>query len=101
MPRKLEVGHILKSSWGYDQTNVDFYQVVELVGTKSVKIVKLGYAAKDYDTSMSGKVLPGEPIAGTEMVKRVSGYNGTSVAITSYASAYLWEGTPAFFSEWA
>ena len=28
----LKVGDVLRSSWGYDQTNVDYYEVVELVG---------------------------------------------------------------------
>lgn len=35
------VGEILYSSWGYDQTNIDFYQVVE-VGQKTVKIRSIG-----------------------------------------------------------
>lgn len=32
-----KVGDIFYDSWGYDQTNIDFYQIVE-VGKKSVKI---------------------------------------------------------------
>lgn len=27
-----KVGDIFRSSWGYDQTNIDYYQVVELIG---------------------------------------------------------------------
>lgn len=34
---EVKVGEILYSSWGYDQTNVDFYQVVEVKG-KTFKI---------------------------------------------------------------
>ena len=39
----LEVGDILVSSWGYDQTNVDFYEVTELAG-KYVIVRKIGRA---------------------------------------------------------
>lgn len=34
----VKVGDIFSMSWGYEQTNVDFFQVVELVGESSVKI---------------------------------------------------------------
>lgn len=35
----VEVGDVFYMSWGYEQTNVDFYQVVELIGQQSVRIV--------------------------------------------------------------
>lgn len=31
--KELKVGHIFRSSWGYEQTNVDFYQVTEIKGS--------------------------------------------------------------------
>ena len=31
---KMKAGDILKSEWGYDQTNVDFYQVIRVSGTR-------------------------------------------------------------------
>ena len=34
----VKVGDIFSASWGYDQTNVDFFQVVEIVGKCSVRI---------------------------------------------------------------
>lgn len=34
----VEVGDIFSSSWGYEQTNVDFFQVVELVGATMVRV---------------------------------------------------------------
>ena len=36
--KQVKVGDIFSASWGYDQTNVDFFQVVELVGKSSVRI---------------------------------------------------------------
>lgn len=34
----LKVGDVLISSWGYEQTNVDAFQVVALVGSSSVRV---------------------------------------------------------------
>lgn len=34
----VQVGDLFYASWGYDQTNVDFFQVVELVGASSVRV---------------------------------------------------------------
>ena len=34
----VKVGDYFEASWGYDQTNVDFFQVVELVGECSVRV---------------------------------------------------------------
>lgn len=36
-PSKLKVGDVLRCSWGYDQTNVDFYQVTAVVGATMVE----------------------------------------------------------------
>ena len=37
MKHNLKVGSLLVASWGYDQTNVDAYQVVE-IGDASIKV---------------------------------------------------------------
>ena len=37
----VEVGDVFCMSWGYDQTNVDFFQVVELVGEQSVRVINV------------------------------------------------------------
>lgn len=34
----VKVGDLFSASWGYDQTNVDFFQVVALVGESSVRV---------------------------------------------------------------
>lgn len=34
----VKVGDIFSASWGYEQTTTDFFQVVELVGTSSVRV---------------------------------------------------------------
>lgn len=34
----VKVGDFFSASWGWEQTNVDFFQVIELVGTSSVRV---------------------------------------------------------------
>lgn len=34
----VKVGDLFRSSWGYEQTNVDFFQVIALVGDSSVRV---------------------------------------------------------------
>lgn len=41
-PNPAKVGDILCASWGYDQTNIDWYEVVEVVGKSTVKIREIG-----------------------------------------------------------
>lgn len=36
-PHGLKVGDVLRSSWGYDQTNIDFYQVTALIGSQTIE----------------------------------------------------------------
>ena len=51
------LGKVFYSSWGYDQTNVNFYQVVALKGRKTVILQEINC---DYEAlgDMSGKVKP-------------------------------------------
>ena len=37
----VKVGDVFEASWGYEQTNVNFFQVIELVGKKSVKLIEV------------------------------------------------------------
>ena len=80
--RVLNVGDILVSSWGYDQTNIDYYQITKLVGNHSVELRPIGYASKEYDHFMQGRVKPapnvftGPPMKKRDMGGRVKvGYN--------------------------
>ena len=51
----VKVGDIFNCSWGYDQTNEDFFQVVALVGKESVRVreVNLVLASERATSSMS------------------------------------------------
>jgi hypothetical protein len=85
----LKVGDVLYSSWGYEQTNIDFYEVVRLVGKASVAIRAI--ARESVETlSMQGKCVPVPgSYTGEEMVKRPTvTTHGVHVRITSYSNAY-------------
>jgi len=56
-PHGLAVGDVLVASWGYEQTNVDFYQVVRLAGAKSVAIRPIK-SEKHNDGDMTGYAVP-------------------------------------------
>lgn len=98
-PHKLEVGHILKSSWGYDQTNVDFYQITKLIGTHTVEIRKIGQTVDETGWAQGTCTPVLDKFIGEPMRKRVT--YGDSVRIASYASAHVWSGTPARWSSYA
>lgn len=68
----IEVGDVLRASWGYDQTNIDYYIVLELVGKVSVKIAEIGQN-KGFDEYDRGKTFPDvDNIIGEPMTKRIT-----------------------------
>ena len=91
--RVLKVGDVLVSSWGYEQTNIDFYEVVRLAGQYSVFIREIGSEAK-YEHSMSGErwPVPGKFI-GEEQRRQTCSHSGDSVSLSSFQSARLVEPT--------
>lgn len=51
----VQVGDIFEMTWGYDQTNTDFFQVVKLCGEKSCRVVQVTPKVKvqEADSAMS------------------------------------------------
>lgn len=105
-PHGLQVGQIFRSSWGWEQTNVNYYEVVGVRGQK----VELCEIAQEREESgmMSGecKPVPGayikKPIS--RMVSMASGKPSIRIHNSSYA--YLEEpvaiegGKPVFRSQY-
>ena len=86
----IKVGDIFVDSWGYDQTNVDFYLVTKKLKA-SIKIVKIG--SKIVSTSIGTEmVVPvKDAVIGEERTKiPQDGYIKTS----SYSLARPWDGKP-------
>jgi hypothetical protein len=91
------IGQILVSSWGYEQTNIDFYQVIA-VTKASVRIVKLRKTSVPAGTA--NQVIPvpnsADP-ADKGVIRRFKSWGkGYSVSISEYASASLWDGEPEY-----
>jgi hypothetical protein len=71
----IKAGDILSCSWGYDQTNVDFYQVIKTTA-KTATVQEIDKKNK-YTGDMSGK---GESMKGYKMIEQISKiWNGAEV----------------------
>lgn len=106
--KDIKVGDIFSASWGYDQTNVDFFQVVEIVGKSSVRVRQVHpeiikdeacgpmSADRTYKFPTDGTLLPpcrGVFIKDTQRgdVKRVQTYGKNDqpfIKLSSFAWAY-------------
>lgn len=85
----LQVGDVLRCSWGYDQTNIDYYQVTELCG-KHVVIREIAAQSQEDRGWVQGSSVPAlNHFTGEPMRKLVQ--EGNAVRIASYACAYKLE----------
>lgn len=101
-PHHFEVGHVLVSSWGYEQTNVDYFQVTKILGPRMVEIREISHrlcSDNDGYSSMAGRVFPciDEFKGEARRVRVTNGY----VKISSCSSARLWDGHPNYCSWYA
>jgi len=103
------VGTIFACQWGYEQTNVDFYEVVAIHG-QSVQL-RQNATTTTHDNDMTGHVkpTPGEYLAQVEgglpdrpcffVTKRpYIGYDGRIWVKSKYGAAWVWEGKPMAYS---
>jgi len=102
----VEVGDIFVSSWGYDQTNVDFYQVTRLTA-QSVEVRAIASELVSGD-GWSGTVVavPNAFLEGLQAQKFVSrlrhGYQGEpSIKVGYQRYAWLWDGKPKTMTSYA
>lgn len=94
----MKAGDVLNTSWGYDQTNVEFYLVTEVKGVT----VTLQEVAQTYvkEGNMSGEVMPVlESKIGEPFKKRISAGGYVKTDRSCYAS--LWSGRPCYTSNYA
>lgn len=92
----IEIGDIFSHSWGYDQTNVDFYQVVGKTG-KATLIVRPICSSRVEATGPMAEMVTAlkDQFKGSEFKVRTDGkYFKTNVG---YASK--WDGKP-MYSSW-
>lgn len=65
--RGVEVGDVLKTCWGYEQTNIEWFQITRLIGQSMVEIREIACDASETQW-LQGKTVPlvdqftGEPL---------------------------------------
>ena len=90
------VGDILVASWGYDQTNIDFYQVVELRGKTMVMLRELKQDRTGQGWGGSSRCTPRKDDFASEPFRKKLDAN--NVATIDHANAYPWDGKPCYWS---
>ena len=90
---QLSEGSILYSSWGYDQTNIDFYQVVKLVGKTMCEVVQIESIIES-SNGYYDMVMPYPTSKGKNIIRRKIKYwdERPSININSFQHARLWDG---------
>jgi hypothetical protein len=98
---KVQVGDIFHCGWGYEQTNVDFYQVVEKPSKSTVVVKKIGYETVNTVSWASENVCPVKDsfLSNETITKRLS---GNWIRFTSYkiASKINPETDKKFYHSW-
>ena len=81
------VGDVLVSSWGWEQTNIDYYKIVRLVGKRSVEVVQIGSMCEDTG-NMTGESIPDiHTDVGNRFIKQVTDSTGDSIKLNSFSWA--------------
>lgn len=91
--RGLNVGDIIYCSWGYDQTNIDFYQVVGLKGKYTVRLRKIGKVVTESKGWMSDMVVAQKDNFVSDEILNRRARNG-SVRVDSVRYGSKWDGQP-------
>ena len=91
-------GAILYSSWGYDQTNIDFYEILERKND-FVIIQEIGQI-RDHDSrGDSGNCMPNKEIKiGEPFRKKIT--KRASINLESYKYCCLWNGIHLYWSSY-
>lgn len=100
-PHTLTVGTILNTSWGYDQTNVEFYEVTRIVGAHTVELREI--AQKRTETGwLCGQTtpVPGEFI-GEPFTRRVIDGGVAIEPGRSYRHAHVTDLKPGYTHYWS
>lgn len=116
----VKVGDVFVMSWGYEQTNLDFFVVVELVGSQSVRIKECVLEIAEEETYAHGMARdvafnPSKVAIlersyfckkdqnGKGLLKRVCQMGDDSIYLkmTSYANAYPYKGKKMYNSWYA
>jgi len=100
VPSTLEKGDILYTSWGYDQTNVEFFQVVKTIGKRTVHLVRISCESTS-NSDYTDALMPVKDAfitkgyrAEENGIYRVK--NGDTISFNSYKNGWKWDSTPQY-----
>ena len=94
---------IVSDSWGYEQTNVDFYRIVKRSGEWLTIRKMTAVETSNGPTSMTGRVVPGDDDpTETAFRRRLRYRDGKPIGfpIKSYGWASLWDGQPEYVTSY-
>jgi len=95
----LKVDDILYSTWGYGQTNVDFYQVTRIVGASTVEIREIANPVHEYEERDTGTRVPKKDhFICDPQIKRPR--QGNYITLDSFSCAGPWHGRPVGFTSY-
>ena len=94
------VDDIFVDSWGYEQTQVDAYQVVEKIGNATIVLRPI--ACRTVEGSEGRDCQNVVPVFGAftseeTFTKRIGEYG---IKMNSYSNAYQWDGKREFYNSW-
>lgn len=101
--RTIVPGAILYCSWGYDQTNIDYYLVTKRTNAFAT-IVQIGYKTHIETDYLQGTCTPDpEKITGKPIRRKVQVSNGREIGLfpQSFSWAKLWSGNPDHWTAYA
>lgn len=99
----INIGDIFVSSWGYDQTNIDFYQVIartkKMVTVRMIRSERVGtphsmgaYVMPRRDCFLDSDH-PYDEYLGKPLTRKLLYYDKPFFKADSCRYAYLWDGT--------
>ena len=95
----IKVGAVLVSTWGYEQTNADFYRVTK-VNNGWVTFQQVGTTEENDGGFMTAKATPDFTRTGKVYRRKLKNYGHDCVNISSYASASVWDNEPVSTSHY-
>ena len=103
-----KIGSVFVSSWGYEQTNVDAYQMVRRVNNQTIEVVEIGLKSEPSEglSSMAEQVKP-VPVSTEKAAKmpkllaRITTKNSIQVENKrDSGNADLWDGKRSYYHSW-
>lgn len=107
----MKTGDVLSYSWGYDQTNVEFFEVVRAT-PKSAWLRPIAGSMPEGETGfMSGHSVPAQPVRpashcsvtlkGPKKICQSSFNGGREFVSMPHGIAQVWDGKPCYTSWYA